>query len=130
MWKHLALAGLLAAATAAPAIADTTPRGAWRTIGFKDVGRGVDKDSISLPGSRRYVAIRLCAVRRPITMYDFTVGFANGEYQKLPVRSTIRPNQCTRAIDFYGRRHNIDRVYLTYERIRDRGTPVVYVQAR
>lgn len=131
MWKHLVLAAFLAALPAAAAVADTAAPGRWQTIGFKDVGRGVDRDSISLPGQRRFAQIRLCAVRHPIRLHDFTVRFANDNYQRLPVRRFLEPNHCTRPLDFYGRRHNVDRIWLTYERIGGvGGTPVIYVQAR
>jgi hypothetical protein len=130
MMKQLALAGALAIATATSAVADRAPLREWTTIGSKEVGRGLDKDSISVPGKRRYGEVRLCVVQRPIRIFDFTVRFANDEYQKLQVRNTLKPNQCTRSIDLYGKRRNVERVWLTYERIRNRGTPVIYVQAR
>jgi len=88
---------------------------AWDELGYRDVRDAVDHDSISLPGTRKFDRIRLCAYRRPVHMIDLKVRFANGGTQDVPVRLQLRPGTCTRVIDLVGDDRNITRVDMVYE---------------
>jgi len=126
---------LLSAVTAAATLAVAAPAAAqnynWRTIAFKTVGAGTDRDTINVRGSTRYREIRLCAFNAPIRMRDFDVSFENNTRQNVRVRQRIAAGTCTRNIDLTGNRRDIERVRLVYERLpRGRYMPLVRVQAR
>jgi len=106
---------LLALALAAASVAAATPAAAWDLLGSRDVRDAVDRDTISLPGARRFERIRLCVYERPVHFIDVTVRFANGASQDVPVRARIRPGQCTRALDLVGDDRNITAVDMAYE---------------
>lgn len=103
----------------------------WRTIAYKTVSGGTDRDTINVRGDTRYCQVRLCSINRPIRMIDFDVYFDNGGHQDVPVRQRISAGQCTRNIDLTGKRRDINRVQLAYERLqRSRQLPLIQVQAR
>ncbi len=106
---------LLAVAIAAASVATAAPAAAWDLLGTRDVRDAVDRDTISLPGARRFERIRLCVYERPVHFIDVTVRFANGARQDVPVRARIRPGQCTRALDLVGDDRNITAVDMVYE---------------
>lgn len=126
---------IFGAATAAATLALAAPADAqrynWRTIAFKTVASGTDRDVIDVRGNNRYRQVRLCVFNAPIRMRDFDVRFDNGGRQDVRVRDRIRAGTCTRNIDLEGDRRDIDRIRLVYERLpRSRYLPLVRVQAR
>lgn len=108
--KSMALAAILAAAAATPALAYN-----WHLLGARDVRDRTDHDAISLPGNHVFNRIRLCVYRNPVHFYDVHVHYRNGGVQDVPVRARINPGECTRAIDLNGADRNIDRIDMTYE---------------
>ena len=88
---------------------------AWDELGTRDVRDAVDRDSISLPGKRRFDRIKLCAYQRPVHLIDLKVRFANGGTQDVAVRGRIRPGDCTRAIELAGDDRNITAIDMIYE---------------
>jgi hypothetical protein len=106
---------LLATALMTAAAAVATPAAAWDHLGTRDVRDAVDRDTISLPGARRFDRIRLCVYERPVHFIDVTVRFANGARQDVPVRARLRPGECTRAVDLIGDDRNITAVDMVYE---------------
>ena len=125
---------LLGTAAAAATLAFTAPATAqqnWRTIAFKTVASGTDRDTINVRGNTRYREVRLCVFNAPIRMRDFDVRFDNGGRQDVRVRQRIGAGSCTRNIDLEGNRRDIERIRLVYERVaRARRTPLIRVQAR
>jgi hypothetical protein len=121
-------AAAAALAFAAPAAAQS---GSWRTIAYKTVASGTDRDTINVRGNQRFRQVRLCVLSAPIRMRDFDVRFDNGGHQDVQVRQRIAAGTCTRNIDLSGQRRDIERVRLVYERLaRSRYMPLVRVQAR
>ena len=126
---------LIGTAAAVAALAAATPAsaqyGSWRTIAFKTVSAGTDRDTINVRGNQRYRQVRLCVFSAPIRMRDFDVRFDNGGHQDVSVRQRIAAGSCTRNIDLQGQRRDIERIRLVYERLaRGRHMPLVRVQAR
>ena len=126
---------MIGAAAAAATLALAAPAAAqgynWRTIAFKTVASGTDRDVIDVRGNNRYREVRLCVFNAPIRMRDFDIRFDNGGRQDVRVRQRIRAGSCTRNIDLEGNRRDVDRIRLVYERFqRGRYTPLVRVQAR
>ena len=125
---------MFSAATAAATLALATPAAAqqnWRTIAYKTVASGTDRDTINVRGNTRYRAVRLCAFNAPIRMRDFDIRFDNNARQDVRVRQRIAAGSCTRAVDLDGNRRDIERIRLVYERLpRGRYQPLVRVQAR
>ena len=126
---------LLGAATAAATLASAAPASAqsynWRTIAYKTVASGTDRDIINVRGDRRYRQVRLCAFNAPIRMRDFDIRFENGGRQDVRVRQRIGAGTCTRNIDLEGNRRDIERIRLIYERVaRSIHRPLIRVQAR
>jgi hypothetical protein len=102
-------------AAGAALLAAASPALAWDHLGTRHVRDAVDRDSIVLPGNRKFDRIRICAYGRPVHFIDVNVRFANGGVQDVPVRAIIRPGQCTRAIDLVGDDRNIASVHMVYE---------------
>jgi len=129
--RNLVLGAAAAAATlafAAPAVAQNN---SWRTIAYKTVGAGTDRDTIEVRGDRRYREVRLCSFNAPIRMRDFDIRFENNRRQDVRVRQRIAAGTCTRAIDLDGNRRDIERIRLVYERLqRSVHRPLIRVQAR
>jgi hypothetical protein len=125
---------LLGATTAAASLAFAAPAAAqqyWRTIAYKTVASGTDRDTINVRGDRRYRQVRLCAFNAPIRMRDFDIRFDNGGRQDVRVRHRIGAGTCTRNIDLEGNRRDIERIRLVYERLaRSIRRPLIRVQAR
>lgn len=92
-----------------------TPAFAWQELGTRDVRDAVDRDTIVLPGARRFERIRICAYQRPVHFLDLKVRFANGSSQDVPLRAVVRAGKCTRAIDLVGGDRNIAAVDMVYE---------------
>jgi hypothetical protein len=129
--RTLIFGAAAAAATLALAAPADAQRYNWRTIAFKTVASGTDRDVIDVRGNNRYREVRLCVFNAPIRMRDFDVRFDNGGRQDVRVRERIRAGTCTRNIDLEGDRRDIDRIRLVYERLpRSRYRPLVRVQAR
>jgi hypothetical protein len=103
----------------------------WETIGFRTVGAGSDRDSISVRGNERHRQIRICAINRPIGLQSVRVRFNNGVRQDIRTRQVLRGGACTVAKDLRGRARNLRTVDLTYTKLQ-RGIlpPLVRVQAR
>jgi len=126
---------LLGAAAAAATLALAAPASAqsynWRTIAYKTVNNGTDRDTINVRGDRLYREVRLCSFNAPIRMRDFDISFENNRRQDVRVRQRIAAGSCTRAIDLDGNRRDIERIRLVYERLpRSRYRPLIRVQAR
>ena len=102
----------------------------WQIIGMKTVERRRDTDNVYAPGRQDFRRIQLCVYNAPLRMRDLRVYFANGRSQDVRVRSTIRPNSCTRAIDLPGRNRDITRIRMKYEPIYRGTLPIVRIAAR
>ena len=102
----------------------------WQIIGMKTVERRRDTDNVYLPGRQDFRRIQLCVYNAPLRMRDLRVYFANGRSQDVRVRSTIRPNSCTRAIDLPGRNRDITRIRMTYNPVYRGTLPIVRIAAR
>ena len=86
----------------------------WRLLGSREVAHVGDRDSIFTPGFQQFKQMKLCAYRRPVRLYDLDVVFRNGGHQDVSVRRILNPGECTRAIDLYGNRRDIQRVSMVY----------------
>ena len=102
----------------------------WQVIGLKTVERRRDTDNVYAPGRQDFRRIQLCVYNAPLRMRDVRVYFANGRSQDVRVRSTIRPNSCSRAIDLTGRNRDITRIRLKYDPIYRGTLPIVRIAAR
>ena len=128
-WMILGLA-VAALAGADMAVAQQFDLG-WRVIGFRTVRPGTDTDWIATPGALRFRQLRLCAENAPINILDVDVHFANGGHQDFDFANFLGAGGCTRALNLEGRRRDIARIRIKYERIaRAAITPVVRVSAR
>jgi hypothetical protein len=87
---------------------------AWELIGTRRVDFRAERDTVFAAGYQRYGQIKVCAYRQPVRLYDLDVYFHNGGHQDVPVRAVLNPGQCTRAIDLYGHRRNIQAVSFIY----------------
>lgn len=83
----------------------------WERLGCEEVGRRPDWDVISV-GRRegRFKAIRLEAKGNSVSLLDLKVVYANGEPDRIPVRSELREGESTRPLDLIGRERAIDRI--------------------
>ncbi len=126
--KHcawLALAGAIAALSPfAAAAAD------WEHIGTQQADFKADRDEIKVRGNDKYKSIKLCVEVAPLRMKDLDLVYGNGEHQDIKVRADFQPGSCTRIIDLKGKKRNIDKVVMVYNRIRGNDPAVVYVYAR
>jgi len=102
----------------------------WRTVGYKTVSRGSDRDTIMLRGNMRDRQIRVCALNRPIHFTRLTVRFQNGGVQDLPVRRVLNARTCTAPQELNGRRRNIASINMVYSRFAPGTLPIIRVQAR
>jgi hypothetical protein len=131
MTRTLILAAAGAAATLAAVPATAQQWAAWRTIAYKTVNYGTDVDRIYVRGDRLYRQVKLCVFNAPLRIRDFDIRFANGQRQDVAVRQRIAAGTCTRNVDLYGNRRDIQWIRLRYERIpRGSARPIVRVQAR
>lgn len=102
----------------------------WRTVGYKTVSRGSDRDTINLRGNARDRQIRVCALNRPIHFTRLTVRFQNGGVQDLPVRRILNAGTCIAPQQLNGKRRNIAAINMTYSRFAPGTLPIIRVQAR
>lgn len=110
--RKLMLATVLAAAMAAPAIA----QGGWTMVGQREVSDRVDRDTISVEGRRQFTQIKLCVDRHAVRIHDFDVRFRNGGNQDVSVRDVVAAGSCTRDVALSGRGgRDIVNVAFTYE---------------
>jgi hypothetical protein len=90
----------------------------WDRLGCKDVGFGIDRDTLRIGRKDGpFRAIRLRVRHAPIEIFDLRVVFGNGTAQNVRVRQVIPPGGETRAIDLAGNIRGIDRVELLYRSI-------------
>ena len=94
---------------------DRGRRADWEELGCQKVGFLKDRDAIRV-GRRegRFKAIRLEVTGNDVHVDSLTVVYANGEPDRIPVRSNIRENSRTEAYDLKGRRRSIDRIEMVY----------------
>lgn len=106
-------------------------RGGWETIGSREVNGVLDRDIITVRGNERFRAVRLCAQRRPVRVYDADIEFANGARQDLRASSLLSSGECSRPFNLAGKRRDIRSVQLSYAKFRVFGkSPRLVVQAR
>lgn len=127
--KFVFAAALVALGLASPAMAhggwgfDPTSYGyhpySWELIGTRRVDFRAERDTVFAAGYDRYRQIKVCAYRQPVRLYDLDVFFHNGGHQDVPVRAVLNPGECTRAIDLYGHRRNIEAVTFVYRSLID-----------
>jgi hypothetical protein len=89
----------------------------WVELGCQQVSFiGKDRDTIKV-GRRegRFKAIRLKARGNDVEVLDLKVIYAGGEPDDIQVRSHLRANSQTRALDLKGRERAIDRVEMAYK---------------
>jgi hypothetical protein len=118
-------------ATGGAGVAEAQFDPGWRVIGSRTVRPGTDTDWIVTPGAVRFRQIRLCAENAPINLVDLDVHFANGGTQDFDFRGLLGTGACTRALTMEGRRRDIARIRIKYERVaRGMTAPLVRVSAR
>jgi hypothetical protein len=91
--------------------------GNWVELGCQQVSFiGKDRDTIKV-GRRegRFKAIRLKARGNDVELLDLKVVYVGGEPDDIQVRSRIRANSQTRALDLKGRERAIDRIEMVYK---------------
>lgn len=91
----------------------------WDELGCQQVSLfGKDRDTIRV-GRRegRFRAIRLHVRGADVEMLDLTVVYANGQPDRLQVRSVIRQGERTRPLDLAGAERAISQVDMTYRTI-------------
>jgi len=108
----LAAMGFLAAAAAAPALAQD--RG-WGMIGQREVSGGVDHDTIPARGGEQYRQIMFCVEDAPIRFRAVTIRFQGGTFQQATLRDRIAAGRCGGAITLRGRDRDVAGVDITYE---------------
>jgi hypothetical protein len=89
----------------------------WVELGCQQVSFiGKDRDTIKV-GRRegRFKAIRLKARGNDVEVLDLKVIYTSGQPDDIAVRSHLRANSQTRALDLKGRERAIDRVELVYK---------------
>ena len=118
------------AAIALPTAASAQRQRGWETIGQREVGFGIDADTIAVRGNARHRAVRICAARHDFKLLDADLIFANGGEQDISESRTIRAGTCSWPVDLRGQRRNIERVKLTYSRFNRGRAPIVRIQAR
>ncbi len=127
--KFPLLAVTVAVALSVPSYANAQ-RG-WETIGSREVNGVLDRDTIVVRGNERFRALRLCAQRRPVRVYDADIEFANGTRQDLRASSLLSPGECSRPFNLAGKLRDIRSVQLSYAKFRVFGkSPRLIVQAR
>jgi hypothetical protein len=114
MHKSLASA-LLAVMLAVPTASSQAQQG--DLLGSRSVADNSESDTISVPGSGRYGAIRLCVAQRTVHFGDLDIRFGNGGSQDAGVREVINPGECTRWISLNGPRRNITAIVMRYQTV-------------
>ena len=93
----------------------------WQYLGEREVGFGVDRDSIPVTYlNGRFRRIGLEVQGNAIEILELNVQFGNGEVVSVPVRQIIPAGGRTRAIDLPGAERVIRDVQLIY---RTAGSP-------
>jgi hypothetical protein len=118
MKLKLALAGaVLTLGLALPASAHVPGPWApsWDLLGARTVRHFAEHDTIPAFGHRHYRQIKICAYNKPVRLYDLDVVFRNGGHQDVAVRNVLNPGQCTRSIDLYGQRRDVQFVHMAYQ---------------
>lgn len=92
----------------------------WEDLGCVSVSRRADRDTISV-GKREgtFKAIKLKAIGHDIDVLDLKVIYGNGEPDDIQVRTLMRENTETRAIDLKGRERFIKDIVIASKK--DRG---------
>ena len=106
-----AAAALLAVAIIAPAAAQS----GWTTLGHREVGDNVDRDTIQAQGTGRFRQVMICVDEAPVRFYDVTIRYRNGGVQDVRLRSLLPAGGCSRDINLRGRERDIEAVDFTYE---------------
>lgn len=105
----LAATALLAAAPAAPALAQT----GMGLIGHRVV-EGADRDTIAARGSAQYREIMICVEGAPVAFQDVVVQYRNGGAQHIRLRQRIAAGRCSRVVSLSGRDRDIATLDFTY----------------
>jgi hypothetical protein len=127
--RKLVIAAAVAAAALVPAGAAQAQQ-RWSTIGFRTVSTGVDRDSIAVRGTQRHRQVRICAFNQPIRLIAIGIRFRNGGVQNERLGTIVRGGTCSRPFDLRGRRRDMTRIDLTYDRLARGLGPLIRVQAR
>lgn len=117
-WKTpLSLMAIFGAAAAL-----TTPSQAqrnaaqWERLGCVNIERGRDFDVVKVGRQGTYRAIRLEALGNDVNIDRLRVVYGNGKKDEIRVRSEIRENTQTRALDLAGGKRLINRIELVSSR--------------
>ena len=110
-------------ASVVASVAEARPRvsdDGWEDLGCVRVGRRTDRDVISV-GRREgsFKAIKLRAEGNDIEVRDLKVIYGNGQPDDIQVRSVMRENSQTRAIDLKGRDRFIKEIVIVSKKDRD-----------
>jgi len=85
----------------------------WRVLGSTDVGRfGRDRRVIQVRGNQGLRALRLCAERNRVRLFDARARFANNRSQNLFVPAQLSAGRCTAPLSLSGQ-WNLRSVELT-----------------
>jgi hypothetical protein len=100
---------LLAAASAAPALAQT----GMGLIGQRVVD-GADRDTIAARGSGQYREMMICVEDAPVAFQEVVVQYKSGGAQHIRLRQRIAAGRCSRIVTLSGRDRDIATVDFTY----------------
>jgi hypothetical protein len=79
------------------------PNARWGVLGSTDVSRfGRDRRVIQVRGNQNLHAVRLCAERNRVRLFDARARFANNRSQTLFVPANLSAGQCTAPLSLHG----------------------------
>lgn len=107
----LAAMGMFAAALAAPAPAQS----GMGLIGQRQIGGGVDRDTIPARGGEQYRQIMFCIEDAPVRFLGATVRYQDGTAQVMNLRDRLAAGRCGRVLDLRGRDRNVVGIDIIYE---------------
>ena len=92
------------------------PGSRWREIARLGVRQGVQWDSVQVRNSnQRYRQVTVCAERNVVRIARMDAFFNNGQRQTFHTPLTLRPGQCSRAMDLQGQDRRIRSLSFTYQ---------------
>ena len=104
--------------------------GAWRFLGDKKVGFGVDHDVLHFSNWGDNVRqIKLKVTDGPLKMYDMKIHFDNGTVQDVSLKFRFAPGAESRVIDLTGGLRRLSKIEFSYETkgfLRGRASVSVY----
>jgi len=84
-------------------------------LGERVVNYGSEKDTILVPGAKKYRSVQLCVKVHAVRFRDVDAVFGNGGRQDFKLRRVIGKGECTRWINLRGPKRNITKIVLRYD---------------